>query len=191
MPITVLRTTGEHIAAKTFHRQLDGRIREQSYRCGYRFRHNTADIASIDDLCELVQILESETRSAFLIQGEVIPQFGDNDEITRTLHDLPERGQVAMLRPVADGSQWFCADFDKIDLPDGMTPQQGVEMLVQTLPDEFHDVSYVYQLSSSAGVIGTGVKLCKQVDEHGQEMMVEEEFEYPAGARSMPMSSSG
>ena len=32
------------------------------------------------------------------MQGEVIPQFCDNDEITRTLHDLPERGQVAMLR---------------------------------------------------------------------------------------------
>ena len=179
MRVTVLRTTDQHTATKTFHRHLDGRIREQSYSCGYRFRHGTAEISSIDDLFELVQILEYETDSAFLIQGEVIPQFCDNDEITRTLHDLPERGQVAMLRPIPEGSRWFCADFDKIELPEGMTPQQGVEMLVQTLPDEFHNVTYVFQLSSSAGVTGIGVKWCKRVDEYGQEAMVEEEFEYP------------
>ena len=36
-------------------------MREQWSSCGYRFRHGTAEISSIDDLFELVQILEYET----------------------------------------------------------------------------------------------------------------------------------
>ena len=176
--ITVLLTTDQHRANKTFHRQLDGRIREQPYHCGYIFAPHAVEISGIEELYELLQILESGD-SGFLVQGEVVPQFRTNKEITRTLLDIPYRNQIAMLRPVPDGSQWFCADFDKIDLRATMTPQQGVEMLVHTLPPEFLDVSYAYQLSSSAGVSGIGVKWCKRVDDHGDVTMIKEEFEYP------------
>jgi hypothetical protein len=180
--ITALFTTDQRCANKTFHRQLDGRIRERPYRSGYMFVPHTVQITSIDELYELLQILESDD-SGFLVQGEVLPQFRANSEITRTLLDIPDQNQIAMLRPLPEGSQWFCADFDKIDLPANMTPQQGIEMLVKTLPPEFYDVSYAYQLSSSAGVAGIGVKWRKQVDEHGDVAMVEEEFDYHRGMK--------
>ena len=180
--ITVLLTTDQHRANKTFHRQLDGRIREQPYHCGYMFSAHAVEIDSIIELYELLQILESGD-SGFLVQGEVVPQFRANEEITRTLLDIPDRNQIAMLRSVPDGSQWLCCDFDKIDLPANVTPQQGVEMLVHTLPPEFHDVTYAYQLSSSAGVNGIGVKRRKRVDDHGEEVTIEEEFQYPGWAK--------
>lgn len=146
--ITLLITTDQHISAKTFHRQPDGRIKESSYRCGSFFRHRRIEIDGIDDLFALLQAIETETQSSFLIQGEVLPEFRECDEITRTLHTIPAIRQIAMIRSIPDGSQWLCCDFDKIDLQGGLTPQQGVEMLVKTLPAEFQNVSYCYQLSS-------------------------------------------
>ena len=52
-------------------------------------------------------------------------------------------------------------------------------MLVKTLPAEFHDVSYCYQLSSPAGITGPGFRIEKQVDANREAHMVEKNFNYP------------
>jgi len=76
----------------------------------------------------------------------VLPAFRDRSEITRTLLDVAEDHQTAMLGPKPDGSLWMTGDFDKINLPPGMSIEAGVEMLVQTLPSEIHNVSYAVKL---------------------------------------------
>ena len=153
--ITILTCRPNYVATKTFTRGEDGLIREKPYRSGSHFSVLTMDVSGIHDLFECVQVLEQEP-SRMIVRGRVKPAFLERHEITRTLHDDPINGKVAMLERVPEGLQWAMFDFDKIDLPVGMTPADGVEMLVQTLPPEFHDVTYCYQLSSSAGVSGVG-----------------------------------
>lgn len=91
-------------------------LKNSAYRCGSFFRHRQIEVEGIDDLFALLLAIETETQSAFLIQGEVLPEFREREEITRTLHSIPAIQQIAMIRAIADGSQWLCCDFDKIDL---------------------------------------------------------------------------
>src|SRR4051812_12258773 len=159
--VSILQTRPDYIATKTFEHTSDGRIKETPYRSGTFLRHTPYEVASIDDLFDLLQVLEDDAR-AMLIRGQIKPAFVDRDEVTRTLLDVPAKFQVAMFEEPADGLNWMMCDFDDIALPVGCTPEQGIEMLVRTLPIEFHEVSYCYQFSSSAGV--TGVKWNEEPD---------------------------
>jgi hypothetical protein len=155
----------------------DGRIKEIPYRCGHHFSHLQFPVESITDIYDMLGVL-GERGDSFIIRGEVLAGFRDRDEITRTLLTLPSKNQVAMLGPISEGTQWMVCDFDGIVLPAGMTASQGVEVLVNTLPDEFHTVSYAYQLSSSAGVAGTGVRMVRAKDANNEDISVEEEYKY-------------
>jgi hypothetical protein len=154
-PITILTTKNTYLAAKTFTRGGDGLIREKPYDCGWLFSAIVGEPENVHDLFEIVRMVE-RTDDHFVVRGRVKAEFTDRSEVTRALHDDPEGRRVAMLEPVPEWLQWAMFDFDKIDLPVGMTPADGVEMLVQTLPPEFHNVTCCYQLSSSAGVSGAG-----------------------------------
>ncbi|WP_299591314.1 DEAD/DEAH box helicase [uncultured Microbulbifer sp.] len=61
------------------------------------------------------------------------------------------------------GTPWVMLDFDGINLPEEIDPvsTEAVEHVVNKLPEEFHSSSYIYQFSSSAGILnadGTPLK---------------------------------
>jgi hypothetical protein len=47
-------------------------------------------------------------------------------------------------------------DFDDQDVPEGINPTsvEALELVIKKLPPEFHNASYFYQHSSSAGIVG-------------------------------------
>jgi len=48
---------------------------------------------------------------------------------------------------------WVCFDFDKVKTPLPATSRESIEWIIKNrLPDAFHEVSYVLQWSSSAGI---------------------------------------
>lgn len=159
--INILRPVEEgQVTTKTFvHR--DGRIDEHAYQSGMFFAVEQAQAGSIFELSALLMKLEYD-RQAFIIQGELLPEMmvttlldeGWYGPVRRTIRDIPETGQKAFFREYQMGTCWFMLDFDKIILPAGMTPDEGVKMMVAKLPPEFQNVTYHYQLSSSAGVYG-------------------------------------
>ena len=176
--ITILNTRLDKTATKTFQRLADGRIKEFPYRSGALFTHIEHEVNSIDDMFALLCLLEPIVTS-MIIRGQVRPQFAGREEVTRTLHDEPISGQVGMFQDFDDGLNWMMGDFDKIDLPPGMTAEMGVEMLIKTLPTEFHEASYCYQLSSSAGIAGVGVRMVEKIDPTTDEKtMMEDEYAY-------------
>jgi len=67
-----------------------------------------------------------------------------------------QRRNKANYRTPARGRLWGLIDVDKLRLPDGLRLSDGVELvceyLVTLLPPEFHQASYLWQLSSSVGV---------------------------------------
>jgi hypothetical protein len=49
-----------------------------------------------------------------IVRGQVKWRFVERHEITRTKHDDPTTGQVAMWEEFPDGLNWIMCDFDKI-----------------------------------------------------------------------------
>jgi hypothetical protein len=63
--------------------------------------------------------------------------------------------QKANFETPPNGRLWVLIDIDKYKLPTGMglkiDHEEVIEFLVGLLPAEFHDVTYHWQMSSSAG----------------------------------------
>lgn len=154
--ITTLRCENG-IATKTFKKRHDGLLDVTEFRAGHDFTWRVWEIDDIAMVAEMLGILEHEFKQHVIVRAEVIPAFRNREIITRTLLDIPGK-QIAMLQAIPEGTEWAMFDFDEaLELPPGMTPAEGVELLIKRLPAEFHDASYAYQLSSSAGVVGTTV----------------------------------
>ena len=56
---------------------------------------------------------------------------------------------------------WVCLDIDNVGAPIGVDPTslEAVEVVVQTLPKDFHEADYIVHFSSSAGTKGQLVKV--------------------------------
>jgi hypothetical protein len=101
---------------------------------------------NIRELSRLLQNLE-RMPNVMVIRGE--PK--DSLDLQRGVR----RRKTNFVTP-PEGRRWIMIDFDKIPLPTGMgvahDAKAVAEYLVSLLPPEFHDASYHYQLSSSAGL---------------------------------------
>lgn len=55
----------------------------------------------------------------------------------------------------AEGLSWAMLDFDDIELSEGLSPTSidAIEFVIAKLPAPFQDVSYLYQFSSSTGIL--------------------------------------
>ena len=103
-----------------------------------------------------------------IIQAELIPDLPPNTKVYKEIveNDDPYKWVQATskntdfyrayFRERSKGLNVFCIDSDKITLPDHLSvtknPVESVAHVVSLLPDYFKGVSYVYQLSSSAGI---------------------------------------
>jgi len=144
--ITLLVCRQGHVASKQFSRNENGDIKKLGYDSGTYFAVRECEVAGIRALSQLLTDIE-HLSSVLVIRGRVLNPPAPAKGIRRL------KANFATAEP---GHRWLLIDFDKIEKPDGLnlreSAQAVIEYLVSLLPPEFHDVSYHYQLSSSAGM---------------------------------------
>lgn len=148
--ITVLFSL-EGTASKRFYRDNNGVVQSEPYNAETWFDATVCPVSSLADLSEVLLMVEKYPRT-LVIRGAPLP---------KKVHQLQRirRLNINFETPTA-GLRWVLIDFDKTDMPPGMRFDvdrgAALEYLVSLLPEEFHDCSYHYQLSSSAGVKDEG-----------------------------------
>jgi len=115
------------------------------------YYHDSATVR-IENLCDLYERLAfvRQDPNAFIIRAA-----GIHDAQRRVLRRLSEPENFK-----EQATAWVCLDFDKYEVPPSIerTSQDAIEYLIETiLPAPFHNVSYIYQWSSSAGLEYNGV----------------------------------
>jgi hypothetical protein len=147
--LTILVCAQSHSAAKRFVLGDDGTIQKVDYNAGLLFGvmdKEVSDIFSLSTVLKGVEILPN----ALVVRGALINPPAPETGIRRLGENFatPSRGR-----------RWLLIDFDEIKVPDVLDLTKDtlavIEHLVSLLPEEFHDVSYHYQLSSSAGMGAT------------------------------------
>ena len=111
---------------------------------------------TIDELSSLLLVLEADPRRV-IIRGRLVDSVAPTLPFRRRIHDA--------VRPVLEAPyvdqelSWLMIDMDKQQLPSGIDllaqPLDAIDYLIAQLPQEFHDCTFHYQLSSSAGVFNT------------------------------------
>lgn len=145
--VTVLMSW-DGIATKRITRSDTGEIVIHEFSAGMYFTVGILPVDGIVALSDTLTALEDFSK-ALLIRGDPVAGL-DWSAKTRRLG--------ANFQTPEEGRQWVMLDLDKIPLPKGLrgTPDSPRlrEYVISLLPDEFHDVSYHWQLSSSAGFRG-------------------------------------
>ena len=152
--LTVLSCTSPHVATKT-HYWMGDHWETIAFNAGGNFVSITIPVTGIADLSEKLKNIETHSES-FLIRGLPLPHVKRNAPHRRLKHDQAD-GQKATYRSPNEGHFYFMVDIDKLPLPEGLllTPDtigRVMEYVISQLPEEFADVSYYWQLSSSAGL---------------------------------------
>jgi hypothetical protein len=164
--LCVLRTPGGRFTATKSYRPDPTRLRTAVKAADYNsealFLCTLTSLENLEQFFELLQDLSTDP-GAFIIRG----MLADWGAVERQHRVSKRKGFVVYRRSVkvhsADGyfSEWDrklqMLDLDEVSLPDGMSvvsdPETCVKWAVDhLLPPEFGDVSFVYQLSSSAGL---------------------------------------
>jgi Primase C terminal 2 (PriCT-2)/Family of unknown function (DUF5906) len=150
--VTVLVCERDKSATKTIKLGEDGVLFAEPFTAGGWFNVRIEDCADIYGLSQLLSSLENNSR-AMIIRGEPLPEVDLERRVRRTKHETAL--QKAYFQSASAGRRWVWIDFDKIALPPDWDlvsdPIPAVNYLVSLLPPEFRNVSYHWQLSSSAG----------------------------------------
>lgn len=106
----------------------------------------TVEIESIDKLFQVINMLGSRSGTCVV---NALPLFATDNTLRRRLMN-PDEFSEATTKPYSHS--WVCIDYDQ-GVPDDVNPSEVAEYIVANfLPEDFKDVSYVSQFSSSAGV---------------------------------------
>jgi|GEM_PF-4077558 len=143
--LTVLVCCKENTATKKFSK--DGKkIVKTAYNAGYKFCVMQRKVNGIEELSGNLRFLEDRS-SAFIIRGQPLPHV--------KLEESWNRNNKNFKTP-ALGLRYALFDFDNIEMPEGLSLRKdkipAFEFLISKLPPEYHNVSYHWQLSSSAGM---------------------------------------
>ena len=115
-------------------------------------------MSSIKDLSECLFILEDNPNRC-VIRGELLDGIDENQKVLRRKKATDDH--PAYFGEKAEGHQWVCFDFDKVPAPLGLTSNdERLAYLASLLGNEFEDVSFHYQWSSSAGLYGWDTLSC-------------------------------
>ena len=130
-------------------------VEKQDYDAGWEFGMLTPmPAANISDLSNLLLAVET-MQQVFIVRGEPVDTTFVGKYVQRTGSGEGSRFKGNFKSPPA-GHQFILIDIDKYPLPKKLSLNRDVlavcEYLVSQLPPEFHNISYHYQLSSSAGI---------------------------------------
>ena len=156
--VTILLTMSGKLATKQFSKSPPkSEIVVQAYDAGYQFSILNAaiNVSSIHDLSEVLTACEQQP-CALIIRGEPISADLVGKTVTRT-GSGDGVNFVGNFKTPDQGRFYLEVDVDKYELPNGWKLNQAsidkiCEHIVHQLPPEFHDATYHWQLSSSAGV---------------------------------------
>jgi len=113
------------------------------------YLHNsyTVPIYNLCDLYEAIEITRSHP-NRYVIRGKGIEDEQISVRRTKFSNESPE-GKFKET-----GTQWICCDFDKYLTPiKNRNSTEAIEWLIKNeLPPEFHNISYIFQWSSSSGL---------------------------------------
>ena len=162
--ITILHSVGPKLT-KVW--KTDGSI--SGYGNAAHFTVEERPVASFDDLCRVLKLLENDP-CACVIRGKL-----RNDWREVLAKNLPvwnaerrrkaEKDRVEFIPLNPTGNQivrrqdlfidaphhWMLADVDNFSMNKGETYTKAIERYIKTLPPEFHNISYYWQMSASAG----------------------------------------
>lgn len=144
MNITVLQTTKAGRVLTKRISGLDGDKLISPYDNETFFRYELIPFDTIDDLAGILEVLR-KCPDACVIHGQ--PNHSRNST-RRTFKSTTSDNEI---KDVETG--WVMFDFDKTPVENCQEDiEQHSEMLIKSLPDEFHNISYYSCYSSSAGV---------------------------------------
>jgi len=145
--LTVLFTQPGFFASKTITRKADGHITIQDFEAGWSF--GVLDLPPIGDIYTLSNyLMQLETiPTALVIRGQPLAHLVPGSAVFRR--------KVNFLTP-EHGHNWVMIDIDKYPLPKRLASKRNshaaIAYLVTKLPAEFHDATYHWAFSSSAGI---------------------------------------
>jgi len=144
-------TAFRQVTVKTHYIDDAGLLKTQEYDNEKHFSCKVEAVSGIDSLAKLIEHLSS-TNNKIIIRGQ--PKVLVKGHVRRTNEHYQEP---------PEGLSWAMLDFDKIPLPDGLSPTsvEAIEYVIAKLPEPFHQASYFYQFSSSTGIVrpdGTSLK---------------------------------
>jgi len=140
---TLLRAAGGKRLLKTFHG--DPFAAPEDYNAGHLFRVEEVEFASFR---EFVETLSKLPGNKCLIRGAPLENVGDG-KVTRTLHNRPDKGQVAYF---CDAKRsWLVLDFDHTEVPFNLkAPRKSVKAFMRTLPKWLRDAESAFFPSANA-----------------------------------------
>lgn len=156
--ITCLYCLPGYAATKTFVADDAGNIVKHDFNAGTLFRQFEQPINSILELSEALTELEKNPRAS-VIRGKLCdPKLAD--EALRRLGAGEGLDFKGHFKTPAQGRHWVLIDVDKLKLPKRLpltAKNLGkiLHWISEQFPPELHDVSFHWQLSSSAGVFDT------------------------------------
>jgi hypothetical protein len=121
------------------------------------FSYEQRAVTDIQGLSALLTSLEQDPHKA-IIRGVPADDVDTEKQVRRKLRrsTTSEPNEEPFLDQAAS---WIMIDVDKLLLPSGMDvvkePLSAIQYAIEQLPSEFHDASYHWQLSASAGVKDT------------------------------------
>jgi hypothetical protein len=155
--VTVLWTAPGKLATKQFSKSSPGEATTvKSYDAGFLYSvAEPVGVNSIEELSTVLTFIEKHPR-AFIIRGAPVSGNIIGKDVTRTGSGQGDGFEGNFKTPV-QGRHFLEIDVDKFVLPKGWRLNRAsigkiCQHIVHLLPPEFHDVSYHWQLSSSAGV---------------------------------------
>lgn len=147
--LTVLETTDGKLLTKTFTMNSDGTVTKSAYDNAYRFNAVEQPVANIYELSECLAWLEGQAHCC-VIRGRVKDGVEAID-VRRLLHPVDD--DVAAFEERPQGCSWLLIDFDGVPTVPGLTDEiDRLGYLVSLLPSWFHDATFHYRWSASAGM---------------------------------------
>jgi hypothetical protein len=136
--ITVIRETTGKMMAKVINSPTD----ISDYDNGWKFDYADIDISNLDDLYTVFDGIKDDP-TCCVIRGQGI-HLADARRNNFNTKDIPHN--------------WIMIDFDKVDIgPDYDEHTCSEAVIKKYLPTEFHNVSYIWQHSSKAGLFSWDV----------------------------------
>lgn len=152
--LTVLQTTDGRVATKTLTRLPKGGWEKKDFVAGTKFMCHQHPIKGIQELhTGLVEI--AKHKNCFVIRGAPREHVNLAMAVFRR-KDINTYGDDAHFEECTRRA--LMIDFDKIEIGNNIdlvgAPEEAVErVILNVLPEQYHDVSFVWQLSSSAGTL--------------------------------------
>lgn len=115
------------------------------------FEAITYPVSNIKELSDYLTLLEQEP-NACVIRAK-LKEGQDPKSVIRRIHDHND-GITPSFEEDPDGHHWVMFDFDKVPVTGLDSNEERLAHLLGMLPQAFHDASFHYQWSSSAGMDG-------------------------------------